>query len=52
MISFVICCGYLGYIIKSYFANYQLHVSDVTFDVARNRMPEEETHQMEPSHGR
>jgi len=36
--DFVICCGYLGYVIKSYFANYQLHVSDVTFDVARNQM--------------
>ena len=34
--DFVICCGYLGYLIKSYFANYQLHVSDVTFDIARN----------------
>lgn len=36
--DFVICCGYLGYVIKSYFANYLLHVSDVTFDVAKNQM--------------
>jgi glucose-1-phosphate cytidylyltransferase len=36
--DFVVCCGYLGYVIKSYFANYLLHVSDVTFDVAQNRM--------------
>ncbi|HTP70556.1 MAG TPA: glucose-1-phosphate cytidylyltransferase [Dongiaceae bacterium] len=36
--DFVICCGYLGYVIKSYFANYLLHVSDVTFDLAQNRM--------------
>jgi len=36
--DFVICCGYMGYMIKSYFANYFLHVSDVTFDIAKNRM--------------
>jgi glucose-1-phosphate cytidylyltransferase len=36
--DFVICCGYRGYVIKSYFANYFLHVSDVTFDIARNQM--------------
>lgn len=36
--DFIICCGYMGYAIKSYFANYFLHVSDVTFDVAENRM--------------
>ena len=36
--DFVICCGYLGYVIKSYFANYLIHVSDVTFDMAQNRM--------------
>ena len=34
----VICCGYKGYVIKEYFANYFLHVSDVRFDVAENRM--------------
>mgnify|MGYP003309909950 FL=1 len=36
--DFVICCGYKGYVIKEYFANYFLHVSDVRFDVAANRM--------------
>jgi glucose-1-phosphate cytidylyltransferase len=34
--DFVICCGYKGYMIKEYFANYGLHMSDVTFDVAAN----------------
>jgi glucose-1-phosphate cytidylyltransferase len=36
--DFVICCGYKGYIIKEYFANYFLHMSDVTFDMTRNSM--------------
>jgi glucose-1-phosphate cytidylyltransferase len=36
--DFVICCGYKGYLIKEYFANYFLHMSDVTFDMAENRM--------------
>lgn len=36
--DFVICCGYKGYVIKEYFANYFLHMSDVTFDMARNQM--------------
>ncbi len=36
--EFVICCGYKGYLIKEYFANYALHSSDVTFDMANNRM--------------
>ena len=36
--DFVICCGYKGYLIKEYFANYFLHMSDVTFDMADNRM--------------
>jgi len=36
--DFVICCGYKGYMIKEYFANYFLHMSDVTFDMADNRM--------------
>ena len=36
--DFVICCGYKGYIIKEYFANYFLHVSDVTFDMRENTM--------------
>lgn len=40
--DFVICCGYKGYIIKEYFANYFLHMSDITFDMAANRM---EVHQ-------
>ena len=36
--DFVICCGYRGYAIKEYFANYFLHMSDVTFDMATNTM--------------
>lgn len=36
--DFVICLGYKGYIIKEYFADYFLHTSDVTFDLAKNRM--------------
>jgi len=36
--DFIICCGYRGYIIKEYFANYFLHMSDVTFDMQNNRM--------------
>ena len=36
--DFVICCGYKGYIIKEYFANYFLHMSDVTFDMTSNQM--------------
>jgi glucose-1-phosphate cytidylyltransferase len=36
--DFVICCGYKGYQIKEYFANYFLHMSDVTFDMQENRM--------------
>ena len=36
--DFVICCGYKGYIIKEYFANYFLHMSDVTFDMTNNHM--------------
>jgi glucose-1-phosphate cytidylyltransferase len=36
--DFVICCGYKGYMIKEYFANYFLHMSDVTFDMRENRM--------------
>lgn len=36
--DFVICLGYRGYVIKEYFANYFLHMSDVTFDMAENRM--------------
>lgn len=40
--DFVICCGYKGYVIKEYFANYFLHMSDVTFDMRNNLM---EVHQ-------
>jgi len=40
--DFVICCGYKGYVIKEYFANYFLHMSDVTLDIANNQM---EVHQ-------
>ena len=36
--EFIICCGYKGYIIKEYFANYFLHTSDVTFDMKDNSM--------------
>ncbi|WP_419902622.1 glucose-1-phosphate cytidylyltransferase [Kiloniella sp.] len=36
--DFVICCGYKGYVIKEYFANYFLHMSDVTFDMQSNKM--------------
>jgi glucose-1-phosphate cytidylyltransferase len=36
--DFIICCGYRGYVIKEYFANYFLHMSDVTFDMATNQM--------------
>jgi glucose-1-phosphate cytidylyltransferase len=36
--EFIICCGYKGYLIKEYFANYFLHMSDVTFDMSRNSM--------------
>ncbi len=40
--DFIICCGYKGYVIKEYFANYFLHMSDVTFDMRNNQM---EVHQ-------
>jgi glucose-1-phosphate cytidylyltransferase len=40
--EFIICCGYKGYVIKEYFANYFLHMSDVTFDMQNNKM---EVHQ-------
>lgn len=40
--DFIICLGYKGYVIKEYFANYFLHMSDVTFDLSSNRM---EVHQ-------
>jgi len=40
--DFIVCCGYKGYVIKEYFANYFLHMSDVTFDMSTNQM---EVHQ-------
>ncbi|MGL5335016.1 MAG: glucose-1-phosphate cytidylyltransferase [Enterovibrio sp.] len=47
--DFIICCGYKGYVIKEYFANYFLHMSDVTFNMRENTM---EVHQkrVEPWH--
>ena len=45
--DFVICCGYKGYVIKEYFANYFLHTSDVTFDMKNNTM-EVHTRHAEP----
>jgi glucose-1-phosphate cytidylyltransferase len=42
--DFVICCGYKGYMVKEYFANYFLHMSDVTFDMATNEMCVHERH--------
>ena len=36
--DFIVCCGYKGYVIKEYFANYFLHMSDVTFDMQSNEM--------------
>jgi glucose-1-phosphate cytidylyltransferase len=42
--DFVICCGYKGYVIKEYFANYFLHMSDVTFDMADNTMTVHQRH--------
>ncbi len=45
--EFVICCGYKGYVIKEYFANYFLHMSDVTFSMADNKM-EVHQHHAEP----
>ena len=45
--DFIICLGYKGYVIKEYFANYFLHMSDVTFDMANNKM-EVHHHNAEP----
>src|SRR5882724_8689403 len=36
--DFIICCGYKGYLIKEYFANYFLHNSDITFDISKNEI--------------
>jgi glucose-1-phosphate cytidylyltransferase len=38
IMNFVVCLGYKGYLIKEYFANYFLHMSDVTFDMSKNKM--------------
>ena len=45
--EFIICLGYKGYMIKEYFANYFLHMSDVTFDMTNNRMQVHQ-HKAEP----
>jgi glucose-1-phosphate cytidylyltransferase len=45
--EFIICCGYKGYLIKEYFANYFLHMSDITFDMQANQM---EVHQKRAEH--
>ncbi|MBW4046351.1 MAG: glucose-1-phosphate cytidylyltransferase [Proteobacteria bacterium] len=42
--DFIICCGYKGYIIKEYFANYFLHTSDVTFHMENNHMEVHQKH--------
>ncbi len=42
--DFIVCCGYKGYVVKEYFANYFLHTSDVTFDMKNNRMEVHEQH--------
>ena len=42
--DFIICLGYRGYVIKEYFANYFLHMSDVTFDMSKNRMEVHQRH--------
>lgn len=36
--DFIVCCGYKGYVIKEYFANYALHTSDITFDLKKNEI--------------
>jgi glucose-1-phosphate cytidylyltransferase len=42
--DFIICCGYKGYLIKEYFANYFLHMSDVTFNLLDNKMKVHQKH--------
>ncbi len=42
--DFIICCGYKGYVIKEFFANYFLHTADVTFDMTENRMYTHQSH--------
>ena len=45
--DFIICCGYKGYMIKEYFANYLLHMSDVTIDIGQDSV-EIHNHKAEP----
>jgi glucose-1-phosphate cytidylyltransferase len=45
--DFIVCCGYKGYLIKEYFANYRLHMSDITVDLRDNRIDVHQT-QAEP----
>lgn len=45
--DFIICCGYKGFVIKEYFSNYFLHMSDVTFDIESNKV-EIHHHKAEP----
>jgi glucose-1-phosphate cytidylyltransferase len=42
--EFIICCGYKGYVVKEYFANYFLHMSDITFDMTKNKMEVHSNH--------
>ena len=42
--DFVVCCGYKGYMVKEYFANYFLHSSDITFDVSNNQITVHQRH--------
>lgn len=42
--DFIICCGYRGYLIKEYFANYFIHMSDITFDLSKNDMKVHSNH--------
>ncbi len=46
--EFIICCGYKGYIIKEYFANYYLHRSDITFDFRKENHIEIHNNEAEP----
>jgi glucose-1-phosphate cytidylyltransferase len=46
--EFIICCGYKGYVIKEYFANYFLHMSDVTFDMVNQNSMQVHQHYAEP----
>ena len=42
--EFIICCGYKGYVIKEFFANYFLHTADITFDMTTNNMVTHQSH--------